>query len=89
MPAPAWEFAENSHLLLLQHLRNKFSAPLIIYQCAHRPTICKWRSKFRTYTILFKKENMQATVILNHKNVRNIGQGEAQHQLGGGQAYDR
>jgi len=31
--------------------KTKLSSPLLIYQDAHRPTICKWSSKFRTYTI--------------------------------------
>jgi len=31
--------------------KTKFSAPLVIHQGAHRPAICTWRSKFRTYII--------------------------------------
>jgi hypothetical protein len=49
------------------------------------------------YDFITKLCRQQAEVILNHdnENVRNIGQGEAQHRkykrlkLGGGQAYDR
>jgi hypothetical protein len=54
-----------------------------------------WRLKSHTYTILLQNyagNRQQSYKIM--KNVRNIGQGEAQHikykrlKLGGGQAYD-
>jgi hypothetical protein len=49
------------------------------------------------YDYMTKLSRQQAEVIQNHENanVRNTGQGEAQHRkykrlkLGGGQAYDR
>jgi hypothetical protein len=47
--SPAWEFATDSHLVKLQRLQTKFSAPLVIFQGAHRFAICIWRSKFRMY----------------------------------------
>jgi hypothetical protein len=31
---PAWDFAADSHLLKLQHLQIKFSAPMDIFQGA-------------------------------------------------------
>jgi hypothetical protein len=55
-----------------------------------------WLSKIPyVYDFITKLCRQQAEVIQNHANpnVRNIGQGEAQHRkykrLGGGQAYDR
>jgi hypothetical protein len=88
----AWEFAVDGHLLKLQRLQNK--APRTI---AHRPAICMWGSKLRTYRILLEHCGQQAEFIQNHEqlNVRNTGQSEAQHRkykslkYGGGKAYDR
>jgi len=95
---PAWGFAADSHVLKLQRLQ---SPPhhFVIYQGAHRPAICMWCSKFRTfYTILLKKTMHTAgnshTKSWKCYEVRNIGQGEAQHRkykrlkLAGGQADD-
>jgi hypothetical protein len=57
-----------------------------------------WRSKIPyVYDFITKLYRRQAEVIQkpDNENVRNIGQGEAQHrkyerlELGGGQAYDR
>jgi hypothetical protein len=46
---PAWEFAADSHLVKLQRLQKKFSAPLVIFQGTHRFAICIWCSTFRMY----------------------------------------
>jgi len=73
------------------------TASLVIYQGAHRPAICMWRSEFRTYIVFITKLRRQpAEVIQNHEhiNVRNIDQSKAQHRkykrlkLGGGQPYN-
>jgi hypothetical protein len=96
--SPAWEFAANTHLLKLQRLQNKVlrtignfltSTPV---QELHKAFIIPY-----TYDYITKLCRQQAEVIQNHENanVRNIGQGEAQHRqhrrlkLGGGQAYYR
>jgi hypothetical protein len=49
---PAWEFVADNHLLKLQRLQNRFSAPLAIFQGAHRFAICIWLSSFRMYMII-------------------------------------
>jgi hypothetical protein len=50
--SPDWQFAADNHLLKLQRQRNKFSAPLEIFQGAHRFAICTWLSNFRIYMII-------------------------------------
>jgi hypothetical protein len=47
----AWEFAANTHLLKLQRLQNRFSAPLATFQGAHQSENCIRLSIFRTSTI--------------------------------------
>jgi hypothetical protein len=49
---PACEFAADSHPLKLQRLQTQFSAPLEIFQDAHRFAICTWLSNFRIYMII-------------------------------------
>jgi hypothetical protein len=34
--------------------KTKLYAPMVIYQGAHRPAMCMWRSKFRTNMILLQ-----------------------------------
>jgi hypothetical protein len=95
---PALEFAADNHILKLQLLQNRFSAPLEIFQGAHRFAIYIWLSNFRIYEYdyITKLCMHQAEVIQNHEsaNVHNTGQGEPRHRkykrlkLGGGQAYD-
>jgi hypothetical protein len=48
---PAWELAVHTYLLKLQHMEKMFSAPLKIFQGAHRSVICTRLSTFRMYTI--------------------------------------
>jgi hypothetical protein len=78
--------------------KTRFSATLAIFQ---GPTLV--RELHKSFNILYiydyvtKLCRQQAEVIQKHENanVRNIGQGQAQHKehkrikLGGGQAYDR
>jgi hypothetical protein len=95
---PAWEYAADTYLLKLQRLQNK-----VLRTIGHFPR----RTPVRVlhvafdipyvYDFITKLCRQQPEVIKNHvnPNVRNIGQGEAQHRkykrlkLGGGQAYDR
>jgi hypothetical protein len=49
---PALEFAADNHLLKLQRLQNKVSAPLEIFQGATQFAICTWLSNFRMYMII-------------------------------------
>jgi len=44
-----WEFAADSYFLDCSACKTKSVAPLVIYQSAYRPTICRWPSKFGTY----------------------------------------
>jgi hypothetical protein len=49
--SPAWESAAETHLSKLQRLQTRFSAPLAIFQGAHRFANCTRLSIFRTCTI--------------------------------------
>jgi hypothetical protein len=95
---PAWEFATDTHLLKLQRLRNKVVRT--IGNFPRRTPVRDLHVAFKipyVYDFITKLCRQQAEFIQNHHNpnVRNIGQGEAQHRkykrlkLGGGQAYDR
>jgi hypothetical protein len=97
---PAWEFAADTYLLKLQGLQNK-----VLRTIGHFPRRTPVRELHMTFEIPYvydfitnnKLCRQQAEVIQNqvNPNVRNIGQGEAQHRkykrlkLGYGQAYDR
>jgi hypothetical protein len=94
---PAWEFAADTYLLKLQRLQNR-----VLCTIGNFPRRTPVRDLHVAFEILYvydfitKLCRQQAEVIQNHynPNVRNIGQGEAQHRkykklkLGGGQAYD-
>jgi hypothetical protein len=90
---PAWEFAANNHLLKLQRLQNKIFCT--IGNFPRRTPVCDLHMAFKLpyiYDYITKLCRQQAEAIQNHENanVRNIGQGEAQHRkykrlkLGGG-----
>jgi hypothetical protein len=94
---PAWEFAADTPLLKLQRLQNKVLRT--IGNFPRRTTVRDLHVAFKipyVYDFTTKLCRQQAEVIQNYHNpnVRNIGQGEAQHRkykrlkLGGGQAYD-
>jgi hypothetical protein len=93
---PAWEFAADTYLLKLQRLQNK-----VLRTIGHFPRRTPVRELHvafdipYVYDFITKLYRQQAEVIQNvNPNVRNIGQGKAQHRkykrlkLGGGQAYD-
>jgi hypothetical protein len=95
---PVWEFVADTHLLKLQRLQNKVLRT--IGNFPRRIQVRDLHVAFKipyVYDFVTKLCRQQAEVIQNHHNpnVRNIGQGEAQHRkykrlkLGGGQAYDR
>jgi hypothetical protein len=95
---PAWEFAADTYLLKLQRLQNKVLRT--IGHFPRRTPVHELHVAFKiphVYDFITKLCRQQAEVIQNHvnPNIRNIGQGEAQHRkykrlkLGGGQAYDR
>jgi hypothetical protein len=95
---PAWEFAADTYLLKFQRLQNKVLRT--IGHFTRRTPVRELHVAFDipyVYDFITKLCRQQAEVIENHvnPNVRNIGQGEAQHRkynrlkLGGGQAYDR
>jgi hypothetical protein len=48
----AWEIAADTYFLKLQLLQIRFSAPLEIFQGAHRSAICTRLSASRMYTII-------------------------------------
>jgi hypothetical protein len=50
--SPACEFAADAHLIKLQRLQNKVSAPLAVFQGAHRFANCTWLSNSRMYMII-------------------------------------
>jgi hypothetical protein len=93
--SPAWEFAADAHLMILQRLQNK-----ILCTIGNYPRSTPFRDLHLAFQIPFvydyitKLCRQQAEVIQNHdnKNVRTIGQGEDRHRkymrlkLGGGQA---
>jgi hypothetical protein len=96
--SPAWEFAADTHLMKLQRLQNKVISTIGNYP-RHTP-VCDLHMDFQipfVYDYITKLCRQQAEVTQNYvnENVRNIGQGEANHRkykrlkLGGGQAYDR
>jgi hypothetical protein len=87
-----------THLIKLQRLQNKVLRTIGNFP-RHTP-VRELHVAFNipyVYDYIAKLCRQQAEVILNHDNVnvRNIGQGEAQHikykklKLGSGQAYDR
>jgi hypothetical protein len=96
--SPAWESAENTHLLKLQRLQNK-----VLCTIGNFPRHAPVRELHKAFNIPYiydyitKLCRQQAGVTQNHENanVHNIGQGEAQHRkhkwlkLDGSQAYDR
>jgi hypothetical protein len=96
---PGWEFAADTYLLKLQRLKNR-----VLRTIANFPRRTPVRDLHVAFEIPYVYDfitklrgRQQAEVVQNHynPNVRNIGQGEAQHRkykrlkLGGGQAYDR
>jgi hypothetical protein len=95
---PTCEFAAESYFLKLRRLESR-----VLHTIDTLPRRTQTRDLHMAFKIPYlydfvtKVCRQQATVILNHENVniRNIGQGEAQHRkykrlkLGGGQAYDR
>jgi hypothetical protein len=92
---PTWEFAADTYLLKLQRLQNKVLR--IIGHYPRRTPIRELYVVFEipyVYDLITKLCRQKAEVLQNHvnPNVRNIGQGEAQHRkykrlkLGGGQA---
>jgi hypothetical protein len=93
---PAWEFAADSHLIILQRLQNKVLRTNGNFP--RRTSVRDMHFAFHlpyVYDYMIKLSRPQAEVILNHdnENVRNIGEGEARHRkykmlkLGGCQAY--
>jgi hypothetical protein len=95
---PAWEFAADTYLLKLQRLQNRVLRT--IGNFPRRTPVRELHVAFKipyVYDFITNLCRQQTEVIQNHvnPNVRNIGQGEAQHRkykrlkLGGGQAYDR
>jgi hypothetical protein len=88
----------DTHLLKLQRLQNK-----VLGTIGNFPRQTPVRELHKSFNIpniydyITKLCRQQAEVIQNHENanVRNIGQGDAQHskhmsiKLGGGQAHDR
>jgi hypothetical protein len=89
---------KNTHLMELQRLQNKVLRTIGNYR--RRTRVHDLHLAFHipyVYDYITKLCRQQAEVIQNHSNdnVRNIGQGEANHRkykrlkLGGGQAYDR
>jgi hypothetical protein len=95
--SPAWEFGADTHLMKLQRLQNKLLRTIGSFpRCTPvRDFHVAFQIPF-VYDYLTNLCRQRAEVIQNHdnKNVRNIGQGEANHRkyktlkLGGGQAYD-
>jgi len=63
---PAWQFEADSHLLKFHYTQNKVL--WVFYQDAYRPTICMWRSKFHTCTILLQNCAGRS----NTKSLKNI-----------------
>jgi hypothetical protein len=95
-PSPAWEFAADTHVMKLQRLQNKVLRAIGYFP--RRIPVGDLYVAFEipfVYDYITKLCRQQAEVIQNHGNVRNIGQGEANHRkykrlkLGGGQTYDR
>jgi hypothetical protein len=94
----AWQSAANTHLLKLQCPQNK-----VLRNTGNFPRRIPVRKLHKAFNIPYiydyitKLCRQQTEVIQNHENanVRNIGQGEAQHRKykrpkqGGGQEYDR
>jgi hypothetical protein len=95
----AWEVVAGALLLKLQHFAKQGSPHHCQFSKAHTPAreLHKAFGIPYIYDYLTKSCRQQAEVIQNHENanVRNIGQGEAQHRkckrlkVGDGQAYDR
>jgi hypothetical protein len=81
--SPAWELAANTHLLKLQRLQDKVFRTIGYFP--RRTQVQELHKSFNIPTIydyITKLCKQQAEVIQNHENanVRNIGQGEAQHR---------
>jgi hypothetical protein len=92
---PICEFVADTHLLKLQRLQNKVLRTIVNFP--RRTPVRDLHVAFKipyVYEFITKLCRQQVEVIQNHQNpnVRNIGQGEAQHRkykrlkLGGGQA---
>jgi len=95
---PTWKFAASTQLLKLHRLQNRVLRTIGNYPRRTSTRVLHMAFKIPyVYDFIRKLCRRQAEVIQNHgnENVRNIGQGKAQHRkykrlkLGGGQAYDR
>jgi hypothetical protein len=81
--SPAWEFAADTRLLKLQRLQNKVLSTIDNFP--RRTPVRELLKAFNIpyiYDYITKLCRQQAEVIQNHENanVRNAGQGEAQHR---------
>jgi hypothetical protein len=81
--SPAWEFAADAHLMKLQRLQNRVLRT--IGNHPRRTPVCDLHMAFQipyVHDYITKLCRQQAEIIQNHcnKNVRNIGQGEANHR---------
>jgi hypothetical protein len=95
---PTWKFAEDTHLMKLQHLQNRVLHPIgnLDRRTLGRDLHLAFKIPY-VYDYITKLCRRQAEVILNYENpnVRAIGQGETRHrkhkrfELGGGQVYNR
>jgi hypothetical protein len=65
---PAWEFPAENHLLKLQRLQIRFSAPLAVSRGAHRSAICIW---FPNSLRLRLHNKIMQGGSLSHKNHEN------------------
>jgi hypothetical protein len=94
---PAWEFVAETHLFILQCLKNKVLCTT--GSLPRRISVCDMHVAFQipyVYDYITKLCRRQAEIIHKHKieNVRNIGQGETPHRklkrlkLGGSHLYD-
>jgi hypothetical protein len=80
---PAWEFAADTHLMKLQCLQNKVLRTIGSFP--RRTPVLDLHMAFEipfVYDYITKLCRQQVEVIQNHdnENVRNIGQGEANHR---------
>jgi hypothetical protein len=95
---PTWEFAPDTHLLKLQRLQNRVLRTIGNYPMRTPTPVLHMAFKIPcVYDFITKLCRRLAKDIQKHdnENVRNIGQGKAQHRkykrlkLGGDQASDR
>jgi hypothetical protein len=68
---PAWEFVAEFAC------ETRFSAPLEIFQGAHRPAICTSLSTFHMYDYVTKLCRQQAELLHNHENEHMFDKGDA------------